>query len=114
MLASRQTNSDTLTVCLCSEIDEVAGELARMSNQSNGRIQAPSALQMSMQLGDMLEQKANQVAVDAEALRHDRTKLALQEERQKVRALEAEVKLLMLLHANYVGTRLHMYARAAC
>lgn len=75
----------------CREIEEVAGELARMSNQSNGRTHAPSAIQMSMQLGDLLEQKASQGAAAAEALRHDHTRALLQEERQKVKALSAEV-----------------------
>lgn len=62
-----------------------------MSNQSNGRTQAPSALQMSMQLGDMLEQKAYQGAANEEAHRHKHTRMLLQEERLKVKNLAAEV-----------------------
>ena len=80
----------------CREITEVAGELERMSNQSNGRTQAPSALQMSMQLGDMLEQKAYQGSAAAEAHRHDHTRMLLQKERLEVNNMTAEVCRILL------------------
>ena len=77
------------------EINEVAGELAHMSSQSKGHTQAPSASQLILQLGDMLEQKASQGAADAEAVRHERTKNVLRLEHQTVGNLSAEVCILL-------------------
>ena len=84
-----------LCVSAHREINEVAGELAHMSSQSKGHTRAPSASQMILQLGDMLEQKASQSAADAEAFRHERTKNALQLEHQAVGNLSAEVCILL-------------------
>lgn len=84
----------------------MAGELAIMSSP-RGRTQVPTALQMSMQLNDMLDQKAGQGAADAEAQRHTHTQLMLEEERRRGQDLVAEVSCQLACYA-HLGMSCHM------
>lgn len=73
----------------------MAAELGRMSANSNGQLQVPSAGHMQQQLGDMLEQQAAAEALQAEVRRHHHTHSMLDEEHRKLQMANAEVTTVL-------------------
>ncbi|KAL3144158.1 hypothetical protein ABBQ32_003943 [Trebouxia sp. C0010 RCD-2024] len=79
------------------DLESVANELQRMSVDSNGRLTAPSADRMRLQLDNMLEQRSAAEAFQAEVQRHRHTQGLLDAGCNQLRIAKSEISQLQLL-----------------
>ena len=93
-MQSTHSNLQGASLTFCREFETVAGELERMSAGSNGRMTAPSANHIRLQLDGMLAQRSSAEAFQAEVSRHHQTQSLLDEESSRLRCAKSEVSIL--------------------